>query len=185
MATLTGGDPNDGGFTPIRTSLSSGLDLWTHIRAEIASHVDSVIGNGKPRMSTVTIPLVGLQDTPVGWVASLGVASNGRIVAYQIFSLVPGTLTVDIQRSDPVTHPSATFDPTPYQFPSLINDPALLPSINGAYADNFNTDPDPVTLWASRELVIGDMLHVYIVASDGQNRSTTMILYLQDLDERT
>lgn len=178
--------PNPGPrFAPVRTSLSSGLDLWTSIREEVADHVSAAIGVRKPRMSTISIPLVGgLLATPIGWVASLGVASNGRIVAYQMFSLVPGSMTVDIQRSTPETHPAATFNPSPYQFESLIGDPTLLPSINGAYSDNFNTDPDPVSLWTIRELAVGDMLHVYITASDTLSRSTSMILYLQDLDER-
>lgn len=56
---------------------------------------------------------------------------------------------------------------------------SIYPSINGAYSDGFHTE-----VWASRELMAGDMVHVYCLATDGTMRNATMMLYLQDLDEK-
>jgi hypothetical protein len=142
----------------------------------------------RPRLPSLNVPLVGSLSPSVGWVASVAVSFNVRVVGYQLFSLVSGQLTIDIQRSTPVTHPVDGVG-TPLQFPSLIGDPAVapvtaFPSINGIYADSFS-DPalDPTSVWASRDLASGDMLHFWITETDSAILYCTLLLYLQDLDE--
>lgn len=164
-----------------RSADSAAGRFWDLIRQEIQEMTGAE--PRYPRLSTLVIPIAGLTPTPVGWISSVGIAANCRIAGYQIFALVLGQVTIDLQRSTPVTHPAATFDPQPLQFPSMVTDGVTggeLPSLDGAYADNLDTSP-----WLSRDLSIGDMIHAYITATDGIAAMVSMILYLQDLDERT
>jgi len=120
----------------------------------------------------------------IGFIATVGVTFNCRVVGYQICALVRGTLTVDIEHSTPYTHPAGgTPDPSqpgsPMRFPSLIGTGSTLPAINGIYAENLDT-----STWALRDLSTGDMLHFWLTQADLSILYATMFLYLQDMDEK-
>lgn len=164
--------------TPSITSQSNAVLFWNLLEESIRGGIQEEVPVRHPRVSTLIIPIAGLATPSTGWLTSFGVAFSARVVAYQIFALVPGQMTIDFQHSTPNTHPTGGIG-SPLQFPTMIGDPALLPAINGVYSQSLDTSG-----WAIRELMVGDMVQVYVQTASGI-AYCTMILYLQDLDERT
>ena len=187
-----------------------GVVFWGHVEKTIDDRISERFGARHPRMLSMNVPLIGeTPPNPGTFLGSAGIAFNCRVVGYQIWTLFPGSLSVDIQMSDINTHPEATFNDTPLLFVSLINggmptlgvDPAVpdpisqnyswngqttsgeVPALNGAFADSFGEATDPLLSWAIRDLNVGSMLHFWCVNTDGITKNTTMMLYLQDLDE--
>jgi hypothetical protein len=152
--------------------------FWTELGLRIQENSDQ--SGLKPRLTAINVPLAGGASGPaVGVLNSIGVTFNCRIVGYQMWALIAGSVVLDIQRSTPMGHAVAVgnVDGTPIGFPSLIGTAVEPPAINGLYAENLDT-----SLWAARDLAAGDMLHIWVVSSDSLLRYGTIMLYMQDLD---
>jgi hypothetical protein len=165
------------GPNPAQSVTATGSRFWQSVRDEIMQAIAAVTQPTRYRTLAINVPLVGDTAsgvTPAGWVASVGVAFNCRIVGYQIFALLPGTVTVDIQRTTPITI-LETDPPTPV---SIVGDPSLYPTMNGAFVENFD-----MSGWTATELADGDQLHFFLTA-DTDASIATLVLRLQDLDEK-
>lgn len=182
-----GADTNSPSVPSGPSAYAAATQFWTLVEETI----QGIVFDGAPRHPrklAMNIPIAGAKPPVIGWLSSVGVTFNCRVVGYQLFSLVSGQITVDLQYSTPATHPLATITPPAITlaFPSLIGDQTvnpdvanLLPSLNGFYTENLDT-----STWALRELEIGGMVHAYATATDGIIQQCTMLLYLQDLDEK-
>lgn len=150
-------------------------ELWIAIEDTVRQVVGDMLqrlglDSRSPRMLTINIPIAGPFTPTAGWLTSVGIAGfNARIVGYQIFSLVPGAIILDIRKSTPSSHPGMTSMPVlRSQFPSL----------NGTYTENLDTSG-----WTTREVLDGEMLHIYAISAVSIQQAT-LVLRLQDLDEK-
>lgn len=163
--------PDAGGST-----LDLSADFWIAVDERIDERVGAA-APGRHRLAMLNIPLASATIPPiVGHVMSVAVSFNARILGYQIFSLVSGMVSVDIQLSSPATHSTGGGDVEPLQFPSIVA--GSFPSVTGNYAESLE-----IGTWQVTTLNAGDMLHFYVVETDSLILSCTLALYLQDLDE--
>jgi hypothetical protein len=129
-------------------------------------------GPTRYRNAAINIPLAGtptveLPGPVVGYLCSVGITFNARIVGWSITANFPGTITVDITRSRPLTHPLVE---------NLTG--SSQPSCNGDQSESLN-----MSGWSSTELLDGDTLHFYVADGAGLGEAV-LVLRIQDLDER-
>lgn len=163
---------------PPPTSLAVAANqFWQGVRDEIVNGGRATPGRESSttryRVLAVNIPLVGHgiatdAEVELGLIHSMGVSFNCRVTGYQIFAFTPGTVQVEITHTTPVTFPTEV-SMTGGAFPSLL----------AAYFNEFYD----LSTWPVTELEDGDQMHFYI-ASFADARDATLVLRLQDLDER-
>jgi hypothetical protein len=157
-----------------------GIQLWNAIESLIRSVIGESQRQVRYRRMTVNIPLVPTLVTgalPVtGWITSFGIGFHCRVIGYQIFALVAGSITVDLMWSSNgniagMASMIGVVDPA---FPEATH----FPSLSGTFTENLDTSG-----WLTRELSDGDQVHVFILTA-ATLQQATMVLFLQDLDEQ-
>lgn len=147
--------------------------FWTSIdqRASAVVHetLQRTMGVPRARGMSVNIPLAGMNETPIpGWLQSVVLFHNCRITAWEIYSLVTGSVSLDIRVStlpaSPATPPTLTSLPGASHYLSL----------NGYCTGSYDTSG-----WTQRDIQAGSAIHIYVLSATGIKQT---ILGLQLLD---
>lgn len=165
--------------------VSSAGQFWTLIDKRVNTIVQQVLLRwGKPRSRVVTInfPIAGKTTPLVGWIASVGIAHNIKIVGWSINAIVSGQVVVDVQVS---TVPASSFTT-----PALVSLPgaAHFPSMNFTFFGQprlaFTAQSQDTSGWVSNQVSAGSFLHVFIVSATTIAQAV-LVLRVIDTDSKT
>lgn len=155
---------------------SSASLIWTLIDKRINNAVLIALAKlGRPRSRTVTInfPAAGTTTPVAGWIASVGIAHNIKVVGWSINAVVAGQITLDLRVSTIADSPSIA--------PPMISLPGSshYMSLNG-----YSTFSVDTTGWVSNMVNAGNILHVFVISATNIQQAI-LVLRVIDTDSKT
>ena len=151
--------------------------LWSIIDKRIMDSVKTMMdGWGRPRSRTLTInfPIAGNQGAPVpGWLVSVGIAHNIKIVGWAINAIVPGSIVVDVRVS--------TIQASSGTQPAIISLPGSSNYISHSGYTSFSND---TSAWDTTQVTAGAFMHIYVISASGIE-DAVLALRVIDMDSKT
>ena len=162
---------------PPPPSIISTSQIWSIIDRRVQDIIQAVLdlwGRPRSRMMTINIPLAGAVDIPVaGYLVSVGIANNIKIIGWEINALTQGSISLDIQVSTIQVNPSTV--------PVLTSLPG---SSHYLTLTGYSTSNQDTSGWTTNQVSAGAILHI-IVNSAATISRAVLVLRVIDMDSKT